>query len=212
MSLVILVPVLARPQNVAPLLDSIRTATPHARVLFICDPDDFDEQRAVHDNGGETLLIDGNYAAKINAGVRVTTEARIFLGADDLHFHAGWYEAAAARLKPPIGIVGTQDQCNPRVIAGEHATHFLMARWYALLGTIDGRPGPLCEDYPHEFVDDELVATARSRRAWAFADDSIVEHLHPDAGKAPMDGIYAGRRRRMRVGRQIFQERSALWT
>ena len=38
--LVILVPVLRRPHNVRPLLESVRATTPGARVLFIADPGD----------------------------------------------------------------------------------------------------------------------------------------------------------------------------
>lgn len=213
MTVAILVPVLGRPHRVSPLLTSIRATTPAPhRVLFIASPDDEDEISAIRAAGGEHIAVDGNYAVKINSAVERTTEPLLFLGADDLHFHEGWLEAAAAKLTDTIGVVGTQDLCNGRVIAGQHATHSLLARWYAELGTIDGQPGPLCELYPHEYVDDELVATAKARAAWAFAHDSVVEHLHPDVGKAPMDRLYAARRRRMRQGWWIFEERKHLWT
>jgi hypothetical protein len=209
--LVILVPVLRRPHRVRPLLDSIRATTPDARVLFITDPGDHAEHAAIAAAHGELLAAGGRYSEKINAGIAATTEPLIFLGADDLEFHPGWLDAATALLTEGVGLVGTQDLCNGRVLRGEHATHFLMARWYAELGTIDGQPGPLCVEYPHEMVDDELVATARRRSAWAFANDSVVEHLHPMAGKAPMDDLYAGQHARMRAGRRIFQRRRALW-
>lgn len=211
--LVVLVPVLRRPHRVKPLLDSIRATTPgDPRVLFIADPTDFEEQRAIHDEGGELLLIDGNYAKKINAGVRVTNEPLIFLGADDLNFHAGWLEAAVAELQGDFGVIGTNDLCNRRVMDGEHSTHSLVARWYTALGTIDDPSRLLHEGYPHEFVDDEFVETAKRRGAYAHAHDSLVEHLHPMVGKAPMDELYAGQRHRMRSGRRIFHSRRPLWT
>lgn len=213
----ILVPVLKRPHRVKPLLDSIGAVTtvPH-RVLFHTDPDDWDEIAAISAAGGVHTGLPGgargNYAQKINDGVRVTDEPLVFLGADDLHFHPGWFEAAAAMLSDTVGVVGTQDLCNPRVIAGEHATHFLVARWYAELGTID-EPGKLLhEGYPHELVDDEFVETAKHRGAYAFADAAVVEHLHPMVGKAPMDDLYAGQRHRMRRGRRIYERRRHLWT
>lgn len=214
--LAILVPVLRRPHRVRPLLDSIEAATPAARVLFIADPDDHAEIAAVgaaqEVPGIDLLILAGNYAQKINAGVRHTTEPLIFLGADDLHFHPGWLEGAKRRLSSPVGVVGTNDLCNPRVIAGEHATHFLVARWYAELGTID-EPGKLLhEGYPHEYVDNELIGTAKHRGAYAHAADSLVEHLHPLAGKAPMDDLYAAARRRMRHGQRLYQRRRRLWT
>jgi glycosyltransferase involved in cell wall biosynthesis len=209
----ILVPVLRRPQNVAPLLTSIHDATPEPfRVLFICDPGDGAEQDAIAIAGGEMISPGGNYAAKINQGVRATTEPLIFTGADDLRFHPGWLEAAVAKLEPGIGVVGTNDLCNARSIKGTHSTHSLVTREYAQLGTIDDPDKLLHEGYPHEFVDDEFVATAKHRKAYAHAHDSIVEHLHPDAAKAPMDALYAARPMRMRMGRKIFRRRSPLWT
>lgn len=181
-------------------------------MLFLTDPHDEAEKAAIRAARGEMVDVAGNYAVKINTGIRLTREPLVFLGADDLHFHEGWLSAAAAKLTDTIGLVGTNDLCNRRTMRGEHATHFLMARWYAELGTIDGKPGPVCELYPHEWCDDELVATARRRGAWAHAGDSIVEHLHPQVGKAPMDSLYAAQRRRMRLGRRIFDRRRALWT
>lgn len=210
--LAILVPVLRRPHRVEPLLESITAATPKARVVFICNSDDSPEIAAVRAAGAQLLKVDGNYAKKINDGVVATTEPLLFFGADDLAFHQGWFEAARAKLSDAIGVVGTQDQCNARTIAGEHSTHFLVARWYTELGTIDGQDGPLFEGYLHEFVDDEFVATAKAREAWAFADDAVVEHLHPMVGKAPTDELYDGIRYRMRVGRRLYRRRQRLWT
>jgi hypothetical protein len=216
--LVILVPVLGRPHRVEPLLASIERATPGARVLFLADPGDNEEISAVQmasdrqvcrvelDTGG------GNYARKINRGVQLTDEPLLFLGADDLDFKVGWLEEAKTELQPGIGVVGTNDLGSRRVMEGLHATHSLVTRAYAELGTIDEAGKLLHEGYPHEFVDDEFVATAKHRGAWAFASDSHVEHLHPNWGKAPMDRLYRGQRRRMRVGRQIFLRREPLWT
>jgi hypothetical protein len=59
--------------------------------------------------------------------------------------------------------------------------------------------------------DDEAVQTAKKRRAWAFAPDSHVEHLHPMGGKAPMDDLYAGQKRRMEDGRLLYRRRAQLW-
>jgi len=212
-SLVILVPVLRRPHRVAPLLASIFAATPVPhRVVFITDPDDTAEHVAIGVAGGARIDVDAGYAGKIAAGVRATTEPLIFLGADDLHFHPGWFPRALARLRDPISVVGVNDLCSRRVREGRHATHFLMTREYAEQPTIDGQPGPLCQLYDHSFVDDELVATARKRGTIAFARDSIVEHLHPTARKAPMDEVYERGRAEFHDDRAIFESRSHLWT
>jgi glycosyltransferase involved in cell wall biosynthesis len=200
--LAILVPVLGRPHRVRPLLNSIAEATAaDHRVLFLTDPKDALEH--------ELWAVGGNYASKINAGVRVTDEPFVFLAADDLNFHPGWFENAKALLDGPVGVVGVNDLIDRN---RDHATHFLMARWYAQLPTIDQEPGPVQEAYTHWFCDDELIATARNRGAYAYAEDSHVEHLHPMVGKADDDDTYRQGRQGWRLDRRLFNERQALWT
>jgi glycosyltransferase involved in cell wall biosynthesis len=218
-STVVLVPVLRRPGNVVPLLESLAENTPEPhRVLFLCtrgDRAELDEVRAAgadHLEFRSTTL--GDYARKINAGYRHTADPFLFLGADDLRFHPGWLAAALdAMSDPSIGVVGTNDLGNIRTISGDHATHSLVRRTYVdELGTID-QPGlVLHEGYPHEFVDDEFVETARLRRAFVSRSDSVVEHLHPLWGKAPTDTLYRQQHRRMRSGRVIYNRRRHLWT
>lgn len=210
----ILVPVLGRPQRVQPLVDSIRAATPEPHeILFLADPQDVATRDAIALAGGcRVLSPGGSYAQKINVGVRETDTPFVFLAADDLYFHPGWLPAALCRFVGPVGVVGTNDVGNRRVIRGEHATHSLVARWYASLGTIDGQPGLLHEGYRHNFCDDELVSTAKRRSAWAFADDSVVEHLHPHWGKGQHDETYAKGQATFRIDRKHFQKRRALWT
>lgn len=216
MSVAILVPLLRRPHRVAPLVESIEAATPEEhRTLFLCTTTDqavIDAVDAVH---GERLLVDympGDYARKINAGYRATTEPLMFLAADDLRFHAGWLQAATAALTGQVGVVGTNDLCSKRVMRGEHSTHSLVTRAYVdEFGTIDEPGKVLHEGYPHEFVDDELVQTAISRGAFVSARDSVVEHLHPMVGKAPMDDLYAQQAARMKSGRRLYQRRVRLW-
>ena len=182
--------------------------------MFICSPGDDAVLDAVAEL--EHLLVDGpypgDYARKINAGYRHTTEPLLFTAADDLLFHPGWLEAAEAQLADGIGVVGTNDMGAPRVMRGEHATHSLVTREYVdRFGTIDERGVVLHEGYPHEFVDDEFVQTAMRRGAWAFAADSLVEHLHPSWGKAPTDELYDQQARRMKRGRQLYARRRRLW-
>lgn len=214
--LAVLVPVLGRVHRIEPLLDSLRTSTPQARVVFLTSPDD----RVVHDeidrHGAEQVVVPwepvGDYARKINAGYRHTAEPLLFTGADDLCFHPGWFEAAAARATHGIGVVGTNDLTNRRVMTGRHSTHSLVVRSYVdFAGTIDEPGKVLHEGYVHEYVDDELVATAKKRRAWAFASDAHVEHLHPMGGKAPLDELYEAQAARMAASRDLFRRRARLW-
>ena len=214
--LVVLVPMLGRPQHVGPLLDSLDATTPAARVLFVVSPHDTEVHAEIDRHDRERLTVpyqpSGDYARKINAGYRHTTEPLIFCGASDLKFHPGWYEAALAKLGPEIGVVGTNDLGNPRVTSGGHSTHSIVTRWYADLGTIDEPHAILHEGYTHEFIDDELIGTAKSRKAWAMALDSHVEHLHPCWGKAPTDQSYQRMHERMARSRPLYEQRRRLWT
>jgi hypothetical protein len=204
---------LGRPGTVQPLVESIGDS---ADVLFICSPHDTTTD-ACRATGRDVLTVGwepgpGDYARKINAGYRVTDDPLLFLGACDLRFHPGWLDAAKTKLTDGIGVVGTNDLGNARVIRGEHATHSLVTRAYADLGTIDGQPGILHEGYHHEYVDDELVGTAKHRQAWAFAPDSVVEHLHPSWGKAPTDHLYDAQRLRMAASWRDYRNRRRMWT
>ncbi|OHV42191.1 hypothetical protein BBK14_11255 [Parafrankia soli] len=215
--LTILVPMLGRPHRVAPLLASIHQATPGAEVLFVLTPTDTAVLAAVRAAGTRHITVPyqrGDYARKINAGYRESDRPLLFLGADDLHFHPGWHQAATAELRDwAVGVVGTNDLGSERVMKGEHATHSLVTRTYAdEHGTIDQPGAILHEGYWHEWVDDELVGTAMHRGAWAFAADAHVEHLHPSYGKAPRDSQYLAQRRRMRHSRPLYETRRALWT
>jgi len=210
---VVIVPMLGRAHLMDRLRISLAASTDRARILWVVTAGDFNVLDELH---GEDHVITpprtrGDYAHKINTGVNVSDEPLIFTGAIDLHFLPGWLEAAEALLDEQVRVVGTNDLTNERT-AHEHSTHTLVARDYVGRGLIDGRPGLLCEDYIHEWCDDELVGTAVKRGAYAHADDSIVEHLHPMAEKAEWDETYLRMRTRMRADRALFNRRRQLWT
>lgn len=227
---VILVPVLRRPYRAAHVAASAEYATPEGRVLFICSPDDVIEQRACEDTGCDVLVVDwpggerGDWARKINAGYRATSEPWMLLGADDLVFHPGWFQAAMDCLPPDgvghrVGVVGTNDLANRRTMTGVHSTHPLVARWYAdergtlTWGDDQGGPGHVVvECYRHNFVDDELVGTAKARRAWQWVQDARIEHRHPTWGTAPDDEVYALGREGWRADKTLHRKRAVMWT
>ena len=218
--LALIIPMLGRPHRVEPLVESIRhgTAVDHT-IVFVCTEGDDEVIHAVQSQEDVQMYVippneRGDYAKKINLGYAVTTEPHLFLGADDLNFVRGWYEAARKHLlRDRIGVVGTQDKANHRVRRGLHATHSLVARSYVEeFGTIDEPGKVLHEGYLHEFVDDEFVQTAKVRRAFAFEHRSVVEHLHPTVGKADWDDTYQAQAVRMKTDRKLFIQRQKLWT
>lgn len=215
--IVVAVPMLGRPHHIEPLLSSLDATAPGARVVFGLTPTDRSVVDVVRRLRREHVLVDwkprGDYARKVNTIYRQSLEPYIFCAASDLRFHEGWWQAALDALAPGVGVVGTNDLGSPRVIAGDHSTHSLVARWYAdEFGLIDQPGAVLCEAYVHEFCDDELVETAKARGAWAFAEAAKVEHLHPNWGKGDRgDRLYAQQRNRMRVGRPIYMMRRRQW-
>lgn len=215
--LAILVPVLGRPELISPLMRSIRRTVPNAEVIFAVTPGDIAVEE-VSRTGMPVVEVEwiwhGDYARKINQAYLATNRSWIFLGATDLEFHSRWYQNAMACFKPGIGVIGTNDLGNPRVMRGDTATHSLVSREYIENhGTIDGKPGPiLFEGYIHEFVDDEFVGTARKRNAFAMALNSHVEHLHPNFGKGAIDDMYRDQNRRMELSFPLFNRRKRLWS
>lgn len=217
--LAIVVPVLRRPNNVEFLMNSVKnnTAQPY-RLLFIVSPGDTKEISALERVNADFLVMDrkhegrGDYAKKINFGYRSTTEPYIFLGADDLMFHKDWFENAHKKFIDAVGVVGTNDIGNSRVIDGNHATHSLVKRSYIENhGTVDQRNIILHEGYAHNFCDDEFVGTAKLRNAWAFAEDSVVEHMHPFWGKAKTDEVYKIGQRTFNIDRRLHASRRRKW-
>lgn len=213
----VLVPVLGRPQNVAPLVESIEAATPEPhRIVFVASRDDDDEIDALQQAHQDFYIIDppGTYARKINLGFRESTSPLVFSAADDLHFHPGWLPAACALLSDTVQVVGTNDLGNPRTMNGDHSTHTLFTRRYidTVGGVVDRPPGQvLCELYPHEYCDDEFIQTAKARGVYAHATDAHVEHMHYLWGKGDMDATYELGRQRTREARRTFARRRRLW-
>lgn len=213
----ILVPVYRRPHRAAPLVEStLAASTVDIEVVFVCTARDHAEITACQETGARVELLPGgrshgDYARKINHGIRVTDSPYVFQAADDLRFERGWDERVIREAeRPGTGIVGTVDLGNRRTRAARHSTHSLITREYAQLGTIDDTYVTLHEGYQHNFVDDELVATARHRGAYRPS-NAIVEHLHPNWRKAPRDLVYDLGEQGFQIDRRLFEARRLLW-
>lgn len=187
----VLVPVLGRPQNAAPFMESLKASTAQATVYAIANSADQKTITAWAKAGA--LILEGNdlntFAEKVNHGYRATTEPWLLLVGDDVRFHAGWLEAAQ---KVGTEVVGTNDLANPRVLKGEHTCHPLIRRSYIdEQGASWDGPGVVAhEGYGHWYVDDEIVTVAKQREVFKVALDSVVEHLHPLFNKGAEDATY----------------------
>lgn len=194
----VLVPVLNRPDNVKPLLDSFNEANDgSASLYFICDADDLTETDAVKAAGGKVLISDRGttFAQKVNSGFSQTLEPWLFICGDDVRFHKGWLKAAR-KLSKTYDVIGTNDTLtvgagNPRVADGSHSDHFFIRRAYVdQEGGCLGKGTVCSEVYKHFYSDVETIELAKARKVFTPCLDSVVEHLHPDMGKAEVDDTY----------------------
>lgn len=209
----VLVPVLHRPRNVEPFMQTLLASTGLATAWFICDRDDKIEQDEVLRCGGRVLKCDGTFAEKANYAYGKVSPAApwVFLAGDDVQFRPGWLDHALF-MADAYGaeVVGTNDLGNPRVTRGDHATHMLVRRSYVdeVGASVDG-PGSLCGPYGHWFVDDELVGLAQRRGVWQMALGSVVEHMHPYWNKGVTDAVYEKGAASAEADRVLFEQRMA---
>lgn len=211
----VLIPVLGRPQRVAPLVENLSssTAVPY-RLVFLCSEGDEAEIEEVRGAGAEFRLgawppANGQYAKKINLGYRETDNPWLLLGADDIHFYMGWAEIALAAAGDRFHVVAFNDKMNYFVRQGLLATHSLIRRSYVddPGASIDG-PGVIYhEGYSHNFVDCELSLLARNRGVFKFVRGATLEHLHPLAKRAQMDSTYEAGLADFAADRDLFVSR-----
>lgn len=214
-SVAIIVPVLRRPRNALPFMQSLSLTTDDVAVYAVADADDIATREAWIEVGATIVDSTGiSFPCKVNDGYRATTEPWLFIVGDDVRFHMGWKQIALQRAEETgCQVIGTNDLTNPRVTAGQHATHFFIYRNYidTFGASLDG-PGIVChEGYRHWYVDDEIVGLAQQRRTFFSALDSIVEHIHPAVGKAERDDVYhLGESKAVEDG-ALFNERRRIY-
>ena len=211
----VLIPTLGRPANVQRVIDDLEPTVRRDLIdpIFIVEAHDTATMDAI-EAIQRTYIINRrspSYAGAINTAVEMTTHDYLFIGADDLHFHDGWLDPLLD-LAQRYGLTGTNDLHNPEVLAGEHATHYLVTREYANLGTIDGHEPLLHEGYSHNYCDTEAIATAKHRGQFRPCLDSVVEHLHWAWGLAGMDDTYTKGAKNIHADQALFTSRSHLWT
>lgn len=198
--LAVLVPVLNRPQNVGPLVESFLAGCPEDSILcFIYSMSDEAERDAIAQAGAPRVASIGqigggtSWPHRVNFGVRHWDADWYLCAADDIRFTKGWWDATA-EARTRVGFIGTNDSIdgtgNPRVAAGIHTCHPLVSREYTALGGADG--GPFCyEGVKHWYIDDILIRTAQMRGQWEYVSGAVVQHLHPYWQLGEWDSTYA---------------------
>jgi glycosyltransferase involved in cell wall biosynthesis len=218
----ILVPTLGRSQALGRLVQSIRATTPAGRyeIVFVVDPDD-DATKEALDHLlliSAALVVDesGTYPHKTNVGYREAEGELILPTADDVVFYPKWYEKVVQEFTEDdeVCVVGTNDR-SPATEDGSHSTMPVVRRSYIEdAGAVLGETGTVFnEGYHHNFCETELWQLAWYRGVARFRSDAIIEHLHPDWGKRPLDATdEKGNRGSLDEDAALFYERAAAWT
>lgn len=221
-----LIPVLNRPQNVERLVKSFIDSVPidRAEMLFITSAsckEEIDEINKISNKAISLAIVPDDimsWAKRINWGINYSQDNTHFsekstwvlCGADDIIFHKGWFEVAEESSQNFNGILGTNDLGNHACIVGEHTTHPIVSRNYIQeYGTIDEPNKLLHEGYIHNFVDVEMVSTAKQRNCWKGMTTCIIEHMHPAWKKAEWDPVYQRGQDNLGHDRQLWITRSA---
>lgn len=191
----VIVPVLNRPQNAAPFMESLRAANVDAEVVAVLDLPIGEDRDAWIAEHTQWLCQAGahTYSQKVNAAYEWLGHrcpSWIFPVGDDVRFHPGWWQAIkAAHQQHGALVIGTNDLSGS---AADHSPHLAIQRQYIdEQGASWSGPGVVCyKGYKHNFVDNEIISVAKQRGVWFMAHDAIVEHLHPVWGKGEDDDTY----------------------
>ncbi len=219
--IVVVVPVLGRPQNAASVARSLaENTTLEHRLVFVCSPGDHEQIAACDRTSADVAIASataapGDFARKVNWAVSLTDDPWVFQAADDVRFEPGW-DTALMDCHERTGalVIGTDDGGNPMVRAGKHSTHTLIARSYIEDpgASMDGPGTVFSEAYAHQWCDTELVQLAMARGVWAFAKDAKVTHLHPFwKGRELLDDTYRRGLASSREDARMYMRRSRLW-
>jgi hypothetical protein len=214
----VIVPTYNRPRRLAAVAANIHenTSVPH-RLVFAVEREDRKTIRACYELDCTVVVNQRtkNYAGALNSAIQATDEPYVFAGADDLNFHPGWAEACLAHMDGWIMVVGTNDLYNKYVLAGSHATHYLVDRRYIdeFGGVIDQPPGILSpECYGHQYTDCEAIGVAKMRARFRPCLESVVEHMHALSGKGHRpDSTTKKAMADLQTDSDLYDQRRDLW-
>lgn len=184
MAMLVLCPSRGRPAAAAQLLGSFRRTRFHAstRLAFVVDRDDptlseYPAQRIVVEPAG---CMGGALRAAIRPDVLLDATCVGMVG-DDVRFRTvGWDATLAAEL-----------EASPCIAWGDdgHQHDRKVSHWFLSRPIVDAL-GIAPEGLRHYWMDDYWREVGRAAGLLRYHPEILIEHLHPDAGKAPRDAVY----------------------
>lgn len=206
-TIAIFTPSLNRPHRLKELVENIRQTTTVPFKLYFVVSDE--ESVNILDSLGVSFWVDegGTWIERNNFMYEKTDEPYIFLGSDDLRYHPNWDIEALKVMEEVDGVVPVNDKHNP------NGTSALISRNYidTMSGCIDAKGVIAYPEYQHNYADTELFETAKSRERFRYAINSVVEHLHHAAKKAPIDDTYKKSDKTILKDKKLYDSRKHLW-
>lgn len=188
--LLVIVPTRGRPQNAARLEKAFQeTDSLNADLVFVADYDD-PELISYHTAVSRLLIYRGQTGKGLVPSLNWAAELYVdiydylgFMGDDHLPRTAGW----------DAHVLGALDAVEPRVAYGNDLLQgeqlptaaFLPSRMVRALGFM---APPVLQ---HLYVDNFWLELGQALKGLRYLPDVTIEHIHPAAGKAPMDERYS---------------------
>lgn len=210
----IIVPTYKRIQNIEKCFNNI-LETPDCEPLFVVHESDTDSLNEVKRLGAK-YTIDKQSPSGVNAsnaGYWAVKTNWFVLSQDDIIFHKGWLDNALKHITKGIKVVGLYDG-YPYHLQSQHSVAWLINKNYVQKNSLSiGHKNVLFNpDYKKNYADNELNDTAKFRGVWAYASDSLAEHLHPGFNKSQIDSTYQMNENFLGDDRGLYNSRIHLWT
>lgn len=207
--LVVFVPTRGRPHAVSQLARAFdETCTADTRLVFVVDEDDPDRERYEVRFAGANLAVESAQARPLHLGLGLATNAaHTMVGALN---EAAHYEVAVFG-EPPFAVGFMGDDHRPRTRGWD--TAYLDALRAAGTGIVYGNDLLQRHNLPtqcamtadivrslgwmappvlrHMYVDNFWLDLGRAADCITYLPNTVVEHMHPVAGKAAVDDGYA---------------------
>lgn len=210
----VIVPTYKRIQNIEKCFNNI-LETPDCEPLFVVHESDIDSLNEVKRLGAK-YVVDKQLPSGVNAsncGYWAVKTNWFVLSQDDIIFHKGWLDNALKHISKGVKVVGLYDG-YPYHLQSQHSVAWLINKNYVQRNSLSiGHKNVLFNpDYKKNYADNELNDTAKFRGVWAYASDSLAEHLHPGFNKSPMDSTYQMNENFLGDDRGLYNSRIHLWT
>jgi glycosyltransferase involved in cell wall biosynthesis len=204
------IPTLGRPHALERVAQSVRDAArvPYT-IAFVVEPDDLESHAAALKTGALVFVneYERTYSGAFQTAYENTRDEFFVNANDDFAFQPGWDVAALTAMRDDgADVVGIHD-------AGASTNAILLIRRAYVIerSSVVDMPGRVFFPYEHNYCDTELRETAMARGRYTACPASVIEHVHPDFGKAEIDDTYRKGRAHAEEDRIVYESRQHLW-